>query len=414
MMKSRRVRRVIGLGSLAFALTTSIPNRLPAQSTEPSAPVTATVIKGRQATATQSAINKVTAEVEQERRFNELRRELLESRVKLVDWWLTGMAILLTFFGIVTVLVGYFGYRRFRQIEAEARQNVAESKRHADEAASLVAEIETTRDKAGSLLKDIKEMNAQSAAERPDEASEAAENIKENPAASTIDRAKADAVLLQQQGKLEEAFRKWCSIADVVEGTDQDVEAQAWLSIGYLFGKRTDYKAAIGAYDKVLHIDPKYVAAYNNRGIAKQAIGQHEAAITDYDKAIQLDPKYVPSYYNRGIAKKAVGQHKSAITDYDKAIQLDPDLTDAYYNRGIAKQAIGQNKAAVADYDKAIELDPNEANVYDKRGIANSQLGRVNEARQDFQKSLVLAREAGDKDMETRMEARLTSLDNLQ
>ena len=477
MMKSRRVRRVIGLGSLAFALTTSIPNRLPAQPAEPPAPATTTGIKGRQATATPSAISKVTAEVEQERRFNELRRELLESRVKLVDWWLTGMAIFLTFFGIVTVLVGYLGYRRFREIEVEARQNVAESKQHADEAAKLVAEIKTRRDEAESVL-----MNAESAAERPDKTSEAAQEVKENPAASPIDRARADAVLLQQQGKLEEALRKWCSIADVVEGTDQDVEAQAWFSIGYLSVKRIDYKAAICAYDKVLQIDPKHAAAYTNRGSAKYTMGQHEPAIIDHDKAIQLDPELTAAYVNRGNAKHAMGQHEAAIIDYDKAIQLDPELTAAYVNRGNAKHAMGQHEAAIIDYDKAIQLDPdltaaydnrgnakyamgqheaaiidhdkavqldpqyaaayyNRGNArrdmgqheaaiidydraiqlapslivaYDDRGIANSQLGRINEARQDFQKGLVLAREVGDKDMETRMEALLADLDKVQ
>ena len=446
MMESRRVRRMVAISSLAFALTASVPNRLPAEPTEPPTTATATEVKPGQPMATQSAISKATVEVEWEHRFNELRREFLESRVKLVDWWLTGTAIFLTLFGILVVLIGYLGYQRFREIGTEARQNVVESKQYADEAARLVAEIKTKRDEAESVLKD---MTAESAAEKPDKASEAAESVKENPEASPIDRARADAVLLQQQGKLEEALRKWRSIANVVEGTDKGFEARAWFSVGYLSVELADHRAAIDAYDKVLRLNPNLAVAYNNRGNAKHGMGQYEDAIKDRDKAIQLDPNYAVAYYNRGNAKNAMGQHEDAIKDYDKAIQLDPNLAVAYNNRGNTKHEMGQHEDAIKDCDKAIQLDPNLAVAYNNRGntkramgqyedaikdydkaiqldpnyavayynrgvVANYKLGRVNEARQDFQKTLTLAREAGDKKMEAEVERLLADLDKLQ
>ena len=387
MMESRRLRRMVGLGSLAFTLTTLIPNRLPAQPMKPPATATATEIQCGQSTATQNAISKATVEVEWERRFNELRSELLESRAKSIDWWLAGTAIFLTLFGILLVLIGYLGYRRFREIEAEASQNVAESKQYADEAEVLVTEIRTRRDEADSLLKDI---NAEIVAKKPSQASQAAESVKENPAASPIDRARADAILLQQQGKFEEALRKWTSIANVVEGTDQEFEAQAWFSVGYLSGERANYKAAIEAYNKVLRLNPNLATTYNNRGNSKHEMGQHEAAIADYDKAIQLDPNYAVAYCNRGNAKYDMGQHEAAIADYEKAVQLDPNFAATYYNWGNAKRDIGHHEAAIADYDKAIQLDPNFAATYCNRGNAKHDKGQHEAAIADYDKAIQL------------------------
>ena len=85
------------------------------------------------------------------------------------------------------------------------------------------------------------------------------------------------------------------------------------------------------------------------------------AAIADYDTAIRLKPDYAKAYNNRGLAKDNLGQHLAAIADYDTAIRLKPDLAEAYYNRGIAKYNLGQYSAAIADYDTAIRLKPDLA-----------------------------------------------------
>jgi lipoprotein NlpI len=42
--------------------------------------------------------------------------------------------------------------------------------------------------------------------------------------------------------------------------------------------------------------------AYYNRGIDLDEVGDHDKAIADYTKAIELDPKYVYAYVNRGVA----------------------------------------------------------------------------------------------------------------
>ena len=161
----------------------------------------------------------VDTDVENQRRFdalrNELRRELLDDRADTINWWLTATAIFLTFFGIVVVLGGYIGFQRFEKIEADAQRAVEEIKKAGDE------ELERLRG-----------INAKTP--RDSEVEKIARQVQQNPEASALDRALADAFTLQQEGNIEDAIEKWRAIANIAEGSDNDLAARAWFSIGYL------------------------------------------------------------------------------------------------------------------------------------------------------------------------------------
>ena len=327
------------------------------------------------------------ADVEWQRRFNDLRREVLEGRVKLVDWWLTATAIFLTLLGIVAVIAGYLSFKTFREIEREARQNMVLSKHHAEEARSLVNEIKGKREEAESIVAGL---NAEVVGKDPDKASEAAKSVRENPTASPIHQAMAVAVLLQQQGKIEESLEKWRSIANVAQGTDKELEARAWFSVGYLYDEIKDFKRAIDAYTKAIRLNPDLAEAYNNRGVAKGRLNQHEAAIKDFDEAVRLKRDYAAAYNNRGVAKYELGQHKAAIEDYDAALRLKLDLAEAYNNRGVAKYELGQHEAAIEDYDAVLRLKPDLAKAYTNRGNAKNSLGQHKAAVEDYDAALRL------------------------
>ena len=141
---------------------------------------------------------------------------------------------------------------------------------------------------------------------------------------------------------------------------------------------------AIADYNHILCLAPNDATAYNNRGRATykygvrakaeleqrtEAIEDYDRAlcfaIEDYDHALRLDPNYVTAYRNRGVAKAELGQHAEAIADYDYALRLDPNDAMAYLNRGEAKTELGQHAEAIEDYDHALLLlDPNNAVAY--------------------------------------------------
>ena len=304
---------------------------------------------------------KATGAPEVERRFNELRRELLDDRATVVNWWLAAVAIFLTALGVVAVIAGFFSFREFREIRAKAYENAESSRRHAEEAGAFVEEIRAQRDEAESIMSWL---TAEVVQDDPDQARRATERVQKDPSASKIDRAVAKAVQLQQQESFEESIEMWRAVAIISSESDKELAARAWSSVGYL--------------------------------IQEHSIGTLEGAIDAYSKAIQLNPALYIAYNNRGAAKGDLGSHEEAIRDYDESIRLDPNDAITYRNRGNAKTALGRYVEAIDDYGKAMDRKSGYATAYFGRAVANSRLNRVDDARSDFENAIALMRAAGD------------------
>ena len=279
-------------------------------------------------------------EVETQRQFNEVYRKLLDDRADTIDWWLTAMTVGLGFFALVAVVGGYIGFRRFREIEVEAKENATLAATYAREAQRLLREIERNRDKSEDMLRN---QTAESADENPEEAKRTSDKVLESLQASPIAKAIARALSFQREGKKGKAIEKWRSIALVAEESNQDLATRAWFSVGYLLSDTNPAKA-IEAYDEVIRRDTSNTKAYNNRGNAKDKLGRHEEAILDFDKAIRLDPDFAMAYANRGIPRVKLRRFEEASADFDKAIRLDPDLAMAYVKTGYLEGDVGQGR----------------------------------------------------------------------
>ncbi len=324
--------------------------------------------------------------VEMQRHFNELRRELLDDRARVVDWWLFATGIVLTFFGIVVAIVGIVGFRRFREIESEARNSIETVTELKKAAKHHLEEIERIREKSDEI---VRSMNAQIVADDPDGARQAVDNIQNNPDATLIDKAIAHAVFLQRQGKTDDAIEKWRAVAHIAEETDNDLAARAWFSVGYLIGNE-DLESSISAYDHAIRLKPLFAEAFYNMGNANSALGRQDEAIADYGNAINLRPNFVEAYINRGSVKRKLKRHEEAIVDYDEAIRLKPDLAEGYYNLGVSKRALGRNEEAILDYSEAIRLNPDFAAAYYNSGIARGAMKQYDKAVADFNQAIRL------------------------
>ena len=267
---------------------------------------------------------------EAQRRFDKLRRGLLGDRAGTVDRWLLAITIVIGILALVSVVGGYIGFRRFRDIEEEARDSVEAVTHLADAAKRHVEAMESHQARSAEILQD---MNARIAAHDPEEARRAVQTIRQNPTASPIDRVIARALSFQRQGGRDEAVEKWRAVAHVAEESDHDLAARAWFSVGYLTGDE-DLEAGMSAYDRAIRLRPDYAEAYANRGEVKAALGRHHEAIADYDEAIRLKPGYGEAYGNRGIAKADLGLKDEARKDLEASLELvrkagNPDLAAA-------------------------------------------------------------------------------------
>ena len=167
-----------------------------------------------------------------------------------------------------------------------------------------------------------------------------------------------------------------------------DITAEDNFYWGVRFQKLGQLLTAIDYYGRAISLDPRSYTAYDNRGIAKNAIGDSKGAIADYDKGIELNPRSASTYYNRGNAKGDIGDHRGAIADYDSAIRIDPLFAEAYVNRGNAKSRLGKHEAAIVDCDKALKINPHSDLALDLRGGAKHALGDHQGAISDCNKAL--------------------------
>ena len=133
-------------------------------------------------------------------------------------------------------------------------------------------------------------------------------NVERNSKASFFDKAIANAYRFQVDGRIDEALQKWRDIANHAEGHDNDLAARAWFSIGYLHNEEGRGEQALSAYDKAIHLDGDYVAAYYNRGRTKRELSKSELTKGDVASAFQ--------------------RYESALADYNEALRLIPNLTE--------------------------------------------------------------------------------------
>ncbi|BBC24087.1 tetratricopeptide repeat protein [Pseudanabaena sp. ABRG5-3] len=166
--------------------------------------------------------------------------------------------------------------------------------------------------------------------------------------------------------------------------------SQLFLEVGNLFNSLEQYEEAITDFDKAIELNPNYVKAWFNRGIAKGNLKRHKEAIADFDKVIELNPNHAKGWVNRGTAKGNLQRYEESISDYDKAIQINPNYAEAWSFQGGMKENLQRYEEAIADYDKAIELNPNYAQAWSFRGDAKENLQRYEEAIADHDKAIEL------------------------
>jgi tetratricopeptide (TPR) repeat protein len=164
--------------------------------------------------------------------------------------------------------------------------------------------------------------------------------------------------------------------------------AAAYYDRGNAKKDHGDLDGAIAEYTRAIQSDPKYAAAYANRGAAKWAKGDLDGSIADSTRAIEIDPRNAMAYYNRGGAKQAKGDLDGSIADCTRAIEIDPKYAAAYANRGNAKLAKGDLDGSIADYSRAIKIDPKYAVAYYNRGNVKRDKGDLDGSIADYTRSI--------------------------
>jgi tetratricopeptide (TPR) repeat protein len=166
--------------------------------------------------------------------------------------------------------------------------------------------------------------------------------------------------------------------------------ADSYFVLGKECAQKKDYDCSIDYYTRAIELNPRYVAAFINRGNAFDDKGDYDRAIKDYDSAIELSPDEADAFNNRGLAYYDKGEYSKAIKDFNRSIVLDQRNSAAFKNRGDAYYEQGNKTQAMKDFYKALELDPKYGGAHTSVGFFYLEQGKIERAIKEFDLAIAL------------------------
>lgn len=129
--------------------------------------------------------------------------------------------------------------------------------------------------------------------------------------------------------KLTEQSPKLAEKRTIEIGTEDDLAAHAFFSIGFLLYQGKRIEKALSSYNKAIALKHNFWEVLYNRGITCNRLNQYEKALIDFAEVIKLNPDFPDVYYSRGITlfnldQQALesGNYTDALFDFQTALKL--------------------------------------------------------------------------------------------
>lgn len=137
---------------------------------------------------------------------------------------------------------------------------------------------------------------------------------------------------------------------------------------------------------QLLRCDPEHLGALELLGICKQHLGCYEESIEILETVLELDAKSADAWNNLGLAYNAVGKYDKAIECSNNAISISPHN---YYFGNLGLHYLSKKDYALAEKavldGLAIEKTPQ---LFGNLGCLYGELGDTDRARQSFLEAL--------------------------
>ncbi len=158
------------------------------------------------------------------------------------------------------------------------------------------------------------------------------------------------------------------------------ISARSLFEQGRQSVQQGDLKGAIASFKEAIHLQPDYIAAYNQLGNAFQGLGQMEQAIAAYQKLLAINPNVAQAHCNLGAIWQMQGKTEDAIAAYQRAIQLKPDFALPHLNLGRLYANQQSWLEAAQCLQQAIQLQPDSVAPYNDLSNVLRQLGETQKA----------------------------------
>ena len=189
----------------------------------------------------------------------------------------------------------------------------------------------------------------------------------------------AEAIALEQQGKLEEAAAVWRAVT-----AQNPRDAGAFASLGVVLSKEQKYPEAAAAYKKALALDRNLPGVQLNLGLAEFKQGNFETAIAPFRAALTAEPQNVQARTLLGLSCYGAKRFAEAAKQLRVAAKSDPGNLEFGRDRTAPGQYDRRVLAALV-FRQILQRDPDSAATHILLGEALDGLSRTPEAIAEFQ-----------------------------
>jgi predicted TPR repeat methyltransferase len=141
-----------------------------------------------------------------------------------------------------------------------------------------------------------------------------------------------------------------------------------------------DHAAAEAGYRQHLQQYPKDPSALHFLGLLRTHQGRNEEAVKLMLAALEIDPEYVDAWSNLGVAYFHERDFERAEFCARKAIAISPDFANAWANLGMTLRARNACEEALVAWGRALDLQPGMRNIAISYGHLLYRLNRLPEA----------------------------------
>jgi tetratricopeptide (TPR) repeat protein len=238
--------------------------------------------------------------------------------------------------------------------EAQALARQTYEQRRYDQSALYFARAVTACGASGPLLLALGQ--AHLLAQHPADAVTALDRIAvEDPDYVPALKVKAKALyLLRRDPDAEDALKRAAARAP----TDAEIP----YDLGRIYYQLGRHQAAADSFRRATQLDPRAYKAWDNLGLATEALGDTAQAQQHYLKALALvhkdHPRYDVVYANFADLLIKLGNHQRAFDLAAEAAQRNPEDPRNFFLAGKALVQLGRGDVSVRWFEQAIALNP--------------------------------------------------------
>ena len=158
-----------------------------------------------------------------------------------------------------------------------------------------------------------------------------------------------------------------------------------FANIAEMYRRQDRFEEAVEMGKKAVELNPDFLFAQSNLGIAYFDLKEFDLAEKHQDIALKLQPNFAPSLNNKGsILRNRDHDYNGAEEYFKQAISADPNFLDAHNNLGEVLTRLEDPDEALKVLDSVLKKDPNHESAWCNRGLALLALGNGEESKNSY------------------------------